>query len=216
MGSGFFISFEGIDGSGKSTQANLLSERLSKEGYSTILVREPGGTDISEKIRDILLDASNAEMTPITEFLLYAASRSQLVDEKIMPALASGKVVICDRFKDSSLAYQGFGRGVDKTFIQAVNRKATQKISPDVTFVIDTNVEPANLRSRWKTEFPDRLEEESTHFKKRVRNGYRKISEQVSERVVLIDGNSTIEQVQDQVWKITSKKLQRKTQMANE
>jgi len=196
MNSGYFISFEGIDGSGKSTQAELLTAKLQAENFPAVLFREPGGTTISEKIRDILLDKDHGTMTAMTEFLLYAASRSQLVKEKIEPALSQGQIVICDRFADSSLAYQGFGRKVNKEFVQRVNMRATENICPDMTFIIDVDLSTAHSRS---AEIPDRLEQESAEFKKRVRKGYHRIADEDTERVFLVAGNRPVEQIHEEI-----------------
>jgi len=207
MKPGFLITFEGIDGSGKSTQAEMLHARLDRESYPALLVREPGGTRIAEKIRRLLLDNSHREMDPVTEFLLYAASRAQLTGEKILPALKRGHIVICDRYIDSSLAYQGFGRRVDKSFIQKVNLEATHNLLPDLTFIIDVEVQVANERASNNGPAPDRLEEEGGAFKKRVRNGYRKIAENARDRVILMEGGASIDELHDRVWHITLRKL---------
>lgn len=213
MKPGFLITFEGVDGSGKSTQAERLTARLQQEQLPAVLVREPGGTPISEKIRSILLDNRHREMVPMTEFLLYAASRAQLTAEKIVPLLKEGAIVICDRYMDSSLAYQGFGRHVNKRFIQKVNLEATQNILPDLTFVIDVEIQVANERASQNSSGPDRLEEENIAFKKRVQIGYRKLSESDRERVSLLNGNQSIETLQEQVWEITLRKLKQNKYM---
>ena len=134
---GTFISFEGIDGCGKSTQVKILMDRLQEEGNECILVREPGGTEISELIRDILLSNKNLDLSSRTEALLMTASRAQLTKQKIIPALSSGKCVIADRFSDSTLAYQGGGRGLDIKWLIELNRFATNNLNPDVTFLLD-------------------------------------------------------------------------------
>ncbi len=207
MNSGFFVSFEGVDGSGKSTQATMLYDRFIREGYSSLIVREPGGTDLSEQIRTILLDTQHTGMAATTEFLLYAASRAQLVSEKIKPALDRGKVIICDRYIDSSLAYQGFGRGVDKTFIQRTNLRATQNILPDITFIIDVAMNTAQNRSLQNNQSPDRLEGETRRFKMRVREGYRRIAKESADRVVLLRGEQSIELLHEAIWKEVMQRL---------
>jgi len=207
MKPGFLVTFEGIDGSGKSTQAEMLHDRLQQEQYPVVLVREPGGTPISEKIRTLLLDNRHQEMTSVTEFLLYAASRAQLTAEKILPALQQGKIVVCDRYMDSSLAYQGFGRRVDKSFIQKVNLEATQNILPDLTFIFDVEIRVANERASHNAKDPDRLEEENTTFKRRVQHGYRKIADNARDRVILMEGSEPIAALHNRIWGITLRKL---------
>lgn len=207
MNSGFLVSFEGVDGSGKSTQATMLYDRFIHEEYSSLIVREPGGTDLSEKIRDILLDTQHTGMAATAEFLLYAASRAQLVAEKIKPALEQGKVIICDRYIDSSLAYQGFGRGVDKTFIQRTNMQATQNILPNITLIIDVDMNTAQNRTLQNTRSPDRLEGENRQFKMRVREGYRRIAKEAPDRVVLLRGEQSIELLHEAIWEKVMQRL---------
>ena len=184
-----FVSFEGIDASGKSTQIRLLCSFLKEKGMDFVLVREPGGTLIGEKIREILLTPEN-QMFPETEFLLYAASRAQLVREKIIPALENGRLVIADRFADSSVVYQGFGRGLSIEKIVYINDFATLEIVPDVTFVIDIPVEESLKR---KGEKRDRIEMEKKEFIERVREGYHRLSS--NPRFVLIDGLKSIDEI---------------------
>lgn len=192
-----FISFEGIDASGKSTQIELLCEFLNKKNIDFILVREPGGTIIGEKIREVLLFPEN-KMFAETEFLLYAASRAQLVREKIIPALKNGKLVIADRFADSSVVYQGFGRGLSLDKIEFINSFATLNIVPDVTFIIDV---PVEVSLRRKSEERDRIEMEESEFMERVREGYHEISKRDS-RFVLIDGLKSINEIQNDIIQI--------------
>ncbi|HKJ66947.1 MAG TPA: dTMP kinase [bacterium] len=210
MKSGFLVSFEGVDGSGKSTQATMLYDRFIRENFPALIVREPGGTDLSEQIRSILLDTTHAGMAASAEFLLYAASRAQLVAEKIKPALNQGKVVICDRFSDSSLAYQGFGRGVDKTFIQRTNMQATQNILPDITFIVDIDINTAQKRALQNNQSPDRLEGENKRFKIRVRDGYRRIANETSDRVILLQGTQSIELLHESIWEKVMQRLKSK------
>lgn len=180
---GLFISLEGIDGSGKTTvQAGLL-QHFSK--YPSLAIREPGGTLISEKIREILLDEKNLEITARTEAFLYAAARSQLVEEIIRPALAQGKVVIADRYLDSTIAYQGYGRGLDLEFLTTLNRLCCGNLSPDLTLLLD--IDPAASQGRKKKDVPDRLEKEGIVFQRRVREGYLKIAREEPERIKLLD-----------------------------
>ncbi|MDI3472615.1 MAG: dTMP kinase [Thermotogaceae bacterium] len=191
-----FISFEGIDASGKSTQINLLCEFLKKKEIDFLVVREPGGTSIGEKVREILL-SPESHMFPETEFLLYAASRAQLVREKILPALKDKKFVIADRFADSSVAYQGFGRGIGIDKIDSINNFATLNIVPDITFIIDIPVEVSLQR---KAEKRDRIELEKREFIEKVREGYHVLSK--DPRFVLIDGNRDIMEVHHDIVNI--------------
>lgn len=169
---GVFITFEGIDGSGKSTQLQALHRTLTGAGLEVLLVREPGGTMIGEKIRELLLDKENTGMTSETELLLYEAARSQIVREVIRPALDSGKIVICDRFYDSSAAYQGYGRGLPLGDVSALNRFATGGLEPDLTFLLDISARDAALRMSGRDSLEDRLEIEGIGFMEAVREGY--------------------------------------------
>jgi len=189
-----FISFEGIDASGKSTQIKLLCEFLNKKNIDFILIREPGGTIVGEKIREILLAPEN-RMFAETEFLLYAASRAQLVREKIIPALKNGTLIIADRFADSSVVYQGFGRGINLNKIHLVNDFATSGILPDVTFIIDIPVEVSLKRKKKKR---DRIEMEKKEFMEKVRKGYHEISK-IDPRFVLIDGLKDINEIRNEI-----------------
>lgn len=182
---GKFISFEGIDGCGKTTQIKFLEEYLLKQGYNILVLREPGGTKVGEKVRDILLDKNNF-ISPVTEMLLYASSRAQLVEEKILPAIEEGKIVLLDRFVDSSYVYQGYARGLGIEKVKVVNEIATMGILPDVTIYIDITPEEA-MKRRGKRE-ADRLERESWDFHKKVREGYIKLVKEFPKRFVFIDG----------------------------
>ncbi|MBR3057304.1 MAG: dTMP kinase [Clostridiales bacterium] len=169
---GLFVTFEGIDGSGKSTQISMLSEDLKKEGIPFILIREPGATPIGEKIRTILLDKANSKMHARTELLLYEAARAQIVEERIRPELEKGTVVICDRFYDSTVAYQGYARGLDLDAIGYLNRWSTDDLKPDITFLFDLPEEVAYQRRNGREGAEDRLEAEGLAFMKKVRDGY--------------------------------------------
>lgn len=182
---GLFITFEGAEGSGKTTQARLLNEFLQAGGREAVLTREPGGTGISEKIRDIILDVNNADMSPVTEALLFAASRAQHVSSLIRPALDSGRIVICDRFVDSSVAYQVYARGLDLAEVSGVNEFAVQGCLPDVTFFLD--IDPVLAMARKKGEIPDRLEAEATEFHQKVSEGYKRIAAQNPNRFFRVD-----------------------------
>ena len=198
MSSGLFITVEGTDGSGKTTQIQLMKQYLENRGYAVILTREPGGTQVSEKIRDLVLDKENSDITPITEMILYAASRAQHVSQLIKPALEEGKVVICDRFVDSSYAYQGFGRNIDLRAIADVNRIAVDGIIPDITFFLDIDVETAIKRRVAATE-ADRIEQEKLDFHKNVYDGYKKLSVLYPERIKTIDAQRTVEEIADEI-----------------
>lgn len=182
-----FITFEGIEGCGKSTQSNKLTTYFADNNIPFIHTREPGGTNISEKIRNILLDVDNKEMNSETELLLYMASRSQHVGEKILPSLNSGKNVICDRFYDSTIAYQGAARALDRKFIMDLVKFATYNTNPDVTFFLDIPVDESFKRmdNRGKK---DRIELEKREFHEKVRNEFLSLAKQFSERYVIIDG----------------------------
>ncbi len=192
-----FISFEGIDGSGKSTQATLFLDKLIKKGKQGILVREPGGTPISEAIRHVLLTKGNRQMVARTEALLMTASRSQLTKEVILPNLEQNRWVIADRYADSTLAYQGGGRELNLDWLQDLNKFATYDLEPNVTFVIDILPKEA-LRRRGQTE--DRIEEEGIAFQKQVRRTYLELAQQYSDRIIVIDGHMDREIIQDNIW----------------
>ncbi|PKM81480.1 MAG: dTMP kinase [Firmicutes bacterium HGW-Firmicutes-14] len=174
---GLFITFEGPDGSGKTTQMKMLGEMLQSTGKDIVYTREPGGTAISEEIRKILLNPSNLGMVDRTEALLYAAARAQHVEETIRPALKEGKIVLCDRFTDSTLAYQGFGRGIDIDFLKQLNNMAVAGITPDVSLILDINPELGIERISEKRVLSsgggkDRIELEHINFHRRVRDGF--------------------------------------------
>ncbi|HHW47800.1 MAG TPA: dTMP kinase [Clostridiaceae bacterium] len=198
MGRGLFITVEGTDGSGKTTQIGLMKDYLERKGYSVVLTREPGGTYISEKIRAIILDPANSRMSAITEMILYAAARAQLVSEVIKPALESGRIVICDRFVDSSYAYQGFGRGIDLEVVESVNKAALDGAMPDITFFFDISPEIA-LNRRIEATGTDRIEREDMEFHMRVYNGYKQIALLNPERIRVIDSNRTVEEISKDV-----------------
>lgn len=194
-----FISFEGIDFSGKSTQIELLKDYLVDHNKKVEIIREPGGTEISEKIRHILLDTKNLKMVAEAELFLFSASRAQLVREKIRPYLQKGIYVISDRFHDSSTAYQGYGRGIPLQTVMNVHQLAIGDTIPDVTFFIDIPVGIANERRKKKSKVKlDRIEQGDLEFYNRVRNGYLEIARQ-EERFKVIDGTQTIETIQNQI-----------------
>ena len=200
MARGKFITFEGCDGCGKSTQLRLLSEYLTKNGIPHIFTREPGGGKISEAIREILLSGKNMEMTDACEALLYAAARVQHLSDRVEPALQEGKLVICDRYVDSSMAYQAYGRGLGTEFIGQINGYALKHYTPDVTVFIDLTPEAAFLRKHGADE-NDRLEQAGMAFHKRVYEGYKALANESLDRVVAIDGNQTPQEIFEEVVK---------------
>lgn len=206
---GQFITFEGVEGCGKTTQIRLLADALESSGKSITLTREPGGCPISDKIRAILLDASNSEMTPSAELLLYAAARAQHINEVISPALKRGRIVLCDRFTDATLAYQGFGRGLDLDLITNLNETATGGCRPDLTILMDCPVEIGLERAVARIEAgsaadrnhlrEERFERESLDFHQRVRNGYLKLAADAPERFIVIDGSGTVAEISNRI-----------------
>ena len=198
---GKFITFEGCDGCGKSTQLRLLSEYLEKNGVPHIFTREPGGGKISEAIRDILLNGKNSEMTDACEALLYAAARVQHLSDRVEPALNEGKLVVCDRYVDSSLAYQAYARGLGTDFIGKINAYALEHYLPDVTVFIDLTPEAAFKRKHGADE-NDRLEQAGMAFHRRVYEGYKAIAAENPERVVCVDGNQTPDEIFTEVVRI--------------
>jgi len=194
-----FITFEGIDFSGKSTQVELLKDYLVKKNKHVEIIREPGGTEISERIREILLDKKHYHMFMETEIFLFSASRAQLVREKIRPYLEKGVYVISDRFHDSTTAYQGFGRGIDINTVSHINNLAIGKTIPDITFFIDVPVKVAELRKQTKTNMDlDRIEISDSVFYEKVRQGYLRLAENET-RFRVIDGTLSIEEISKKV-----------------
>jgi dTMP kinase len=193
---GLFITFEGIDGCGKSTQVERAFKRMSLLNRSVVVTREPGGTKLSEKIRSLVLSPENAVMTDATEVLLYLASRAQHVGEKILPAIKSGTVVLCDRFQEATFAYQGWGRGIDLDTLKHLNSFATLGLTPDYTFIFDLPVETAFDRMKKTGKAPDRLEQNAPDFYIRVRNGYLAQAALFPERIALIDATKPADDVE--------------------
>ncbi len=199
-----FISFEGLDFCGKTTQIELLKDYLTKEGRKVEVIREPGGTVISEKIREILLDKNNSNMFMETEVLLFAASRAQLVREVIIPKLKKGYFVISDRFHDSSIAYQAFGRGLNTTFVKNLQNFAIGSAVPDITFFIDIPLDEVERRKALvKKESLDRIELSEREFYEKVREGYLELAKE-NERIFLIDGQNSIEKIQEEIRSIVN------------
>ena len=203
---GIFISFEGTEGSGKSTQARLLSEYLTKKGLKTVLTEEPGGTAISREIRRVLLSTKHDKMDYMAELLLYNAARIQHIKEKIAPALSKGKIVITDRFSDSTVAYQGYGRGISLKLIDSLDRIATGRMRPDLTILLDLDVETGLMRNKHINKV-DRLELEDVKFHERVREGFLKIAAMEPERIKLIKASKKIEEIHREIVRIVEKVL---------
>ena len=194
---GFFITFEGPDGCGKSTQVKLLAEHCQKLGYTVRLTREPGGPAISEKIRALLLDPQNKEMCGRAEALLYAAARAQHVNQVIRPAVENGEVVICDRFMDSSIAYQAFGRELGDD-VRVINEFAVDGMQPDLTFFLDIDPQKGLMRAASHSK-PDRLEQEKLDFHKKVYQGYLYLKDYYKSRYVCLDAEQSIEAIAQQI-----------------
>ncbi len=199
MKKGIFITFEGIEGCGKSTQAKRLYEYLQKHNYPVLLTREPGGPAISEQIRDILLKVENVSMLPETEMLLYMASRSQHTGEWILPALEEGKIVISDRYYDSTIAYQGAARDIDLQIINIIRKYATYGLEPDLTVLLDIPVEISQERIKEKK--LDRIELESESFHRKVRDGFLRIANEEKHRYYIIDGKLGFEEIEELIVK---------------
>ena len=210
MSRGLFITFEGSEGCGKSTQVQRLAARLGKSGAEFILTREPGGTPIGEKIRDLLQFApESAAMQPETELLLFEASRSQLVREVIEPALKRGALVISDRFYDSTTVYQGVARRLDPEVVAQLNQFAVGACRPDLTFILNVDVETARARMLRRVRpvtAPDRMEQEPTEFYERVCVAYRELAAREPERVRLIDGARSPDETEAEIWQLLSGK----------
>ncbi len=203
-----FITFEGPDGSGKTTQARMLVEYLQARGLPVIYTREPGGTEISEQIRKVILSTHNLAMQNETEVLLFSAARAQIVAELIRPALAAGKIVVCDRYSDSTLAYQGYGLGLDLEALRAITQFATRGLVPDLTFYIDVPVQ-VGLERRHQGE-TNRLDQKNVEYHMRVREGYLELAQAEPERFVVIDGTQPIDQVQTEIRARMSEELKRR------
>lgn len=202
-----FITFEGLDSSGKTTQANLLVDRLRKEGRKVLLLREPGGTTISERIRDILLDRKHFELTQTAELLLFSASRTQLVSEVIDPALHAGTIVVCDRFVDSTTAYQGFGRGLPLDEVKAINRIAIRGTSPTITVLVEIETDEMFKRQAASGVSIDRMESAGRAFFEKVRAGYRTLAREEPYRFVVVDGMRPITEIHNDIWKNVQARL---------
>lgn len=200
---GFLITFEGSEGSGKSTQISRIADRFEDAGYDVVVTREPGGTPIGEEIRHILMHASESEnMTPETELLLFAASRAQLVREVINPAVQEGKIVLCDRFMDSTTVYQGVARNIQSEPVSLINQFAVGNMAPDVTVVIDLDAEIGLSRVKHRAnDLPDRMEQENIKFYQKVRNGYLMLAKAMPERFIVVNGELPRTELELVIWK---------------
>ena len=204
--SGLFITFEGPEGCGKTTQVPLLAEFLRQQGYTVLTTREPGGTPIGDQIRAILSDMDNTAMHPRTEILLFLASRAQLVEQVIRPHLEGGGVVLCDRYADSTLAYQGYGHGVDLGLLQNLLQFATGGVFPQLTFLLDLDVE-AGLQRRARGGEWNRLDAYALEFHRRVRTGYHALAQREPQRWVVVDAAQPVEQVRQDIQRAVQARL---------
>lgn len=213
----YFITFEGVEGCGKTTQIRLLADALRQSGKKVVLTREPGGCKISDKIRAILLDSENSEMTPLAELLLYAAARAQHINEVIRPALVTGNIVLCDRFTDATVAYQGFARGIDLGLINRLNETATSGCNPDLTVLIDCPVETGLERAIARIEAgsasdsghlrEERFERESIEFHQKVRNGYLTLAGKSPDRFIIINGTESMTAIAATILRTVSARI---------
>ena len=201
---GIFITFEGPEGSGKTTHSRLLCAFLRRKGFKVLHTREPGGTAISEKIRNVLLDPKNRDMDVVCEMFLYMAARAQIVKKKILPALKEGRIVICDRFVDATLAYQGYAGGIDIKIIKNIGSLVTKGISPEVTFLLDIGAKEGLLRSK---KFKDRMERKSLLYHKKVRKGYLTIARKEPRRVKIVLAKGDISKTQYSIRRIIVSRL---------
>jgi dTMP kinase len=203
---GILVTFEGIEGSGKSTQIALAERYLEQEGYPCLVTREPGDTPLGKEIRRFLLDKHDLRIDPLAELFLIEADRAQHIAEVIRPALEEGTVILCDRFTDATVAYQGYGRGVDVAFIEAMNRQATNGLMPQCTIVLDCAVEQGMARAQGE----DRFEREDHLFHEKVRAGYLRIAQQEPQRVKVVSGEGTREEIQEEIRKILLPLMERR------
>lgn len=203
---GLFITFEGPEGAGKSTQLTRLVQTLQERGLTVTVTREPGGTPLGTRVREVLLDPA-LDMHPLPEFLLYSASRAQLVQDVIRPALSRGETVVCDRYFDSSLAYQGAGRGLPLELLRGITQEVTGGLNPDLTLLLDLDPEIGLERAAARGQ-PDRLERADLAFHQRVRQGFLQLARQEPGRFVVLDAASTPDAVQQQVWAAVQKQLE--------
>lgn len=205
-----FITFEGPEGSGKSSQLPTLADFLETLGYQVVRTREPGGTKIGDQIREVLVRMENAELHPRTEILLFLAARAQLVEELIIPSLEEGKVVLCDRYGDSTLAYQGYGHGLDMDRLRSMLQFATAGLKPDLTILLDVDVLTGLKRKKAKDEW-NRLDAFELSFHERVRNGYHELAAEEPERWRIVDASESAECVQSEIRKLVLQTLENKS-----
>ena len=205
---GLFITLEGIEGSGKSTQAHLLAEKLREHGNVVVSLREPGSTPIGDRVRDVLLAREHDGMTPETEALLYAAARAQMVSERVVPAVEAGRTVVCDRYVDSTIAYQCFGRGLARDVVSQVNEWATRGVQPDMTVLLDLPV--ADGLARATRVACDRIEAETADFHERVRQGYLRLAAEEPGRIAVVDGRGPVEMVGESVADAVMQRLRKR------
>jgi dTMP kinase len=205
---GVFLTFEGMDGSGKTTQMRRLAARLRARGRTVVETVEPGGTAIGKQIRRILLDAANQELSPTAELLLYFASRAQNVDEIILPALGRGEIVLADRFTDSSLVYQGCGRGLGAEAVVALDRVACRGLKPDLTLLVDIDVETSLARARARNSAepnPEtRMDDQAVEFHRKVYEAYQALAAREPERIRRIDGGASVEEIEREIWTVVA------------
>lgn len=199
---GIFITFEGSEGSGKTTQIDLLVSRIETADRDVVVTREPGGTEIGEEIRHLLQhSAAGKEMCPATELLLFAASRAQLVREVILPSLEAGKVILCDRFLDSTTVYQGVARKISADPVSTINHFAVGDILPDMTVVLDVPAEVGLSRIKHRaSDLPDRMEQENIDFYRKVREGYLVLAKSFPDRFVVVDGTLSLPEIEEEIW----------------
>lgn len=202
MEPGVFITFEGFEGSGKSTQISRLAERLTAQHVEVLLSREPGGTPLADVIRQALVSRGEIELDPRTELILFLAARSHHVESVIKPALAQGKVVLCDRFSDSTVAYQGAGRGINRETIHLLNNYATDGLVPDLTILVDVEVELGLGRLSRANRDLDRFETENLAFHRRVRDCYRELAKTQPNRFVVVSGDRPVSEVSDEIYSV--------------
>jgi dTMP kinase len=207
---GLFVTFEGIDGCGKSTQVDAARRSLEEKGIACMVTREPGGAPISEKVRAILLSPDNGEMCDSCEVLLYLAARAQHVHDKIAPALARGVVVLCDRFMDATFAYQSYGRGIPLERLLSMNDFATGGVAPSLSFVFDVDVETAFGRLKKAEKMPDRLERSGREFYEKVREGYRALAALYPQRIVVLSGAAPVEELSRAVLETIMRRFAKK------
>ncbi len=209
---GCFITFEGVEGCGKTTQLRLLAGHLEQRGLTVKVTREPGGCPIADQVRSILLDAANRNMEPMAELFLYAAARAQHVAEIVKPALEAGSIVLCDRFTDATIAYQGYGRGLSHPVITELNRLATHGVTPEMTVLLDCPVEMGLERAFTRINSTrgareERFELEAAEFHRRVRDGYLELARQAPDRFIVINGAGNIAEVEEAVRKAVLARL---------